>query len=128
VEQLARVAKRTGNGERDRLERPQTDSAAVSVRTRGARQEAQVAFVVPAAGLWPQDAGDALAVEIDPLVLVAGQSGGEVLKAFRRYVVNGVVDGDAAEGQLERRERLFQVGPVRELLESGVPDACQVGG
>ena len=80
------------------------------------RPPAQVALVEPGAGLLGQDAGDALAVQVDPLVGRAVEAGGQVLQACRVHLENLILDGCLAVLELERRQRLLEVGGVLDAV------------
>jgi len=66
-------------------------------------ERAEVAFVEPGVGLLGENPGDALAVQVDPLIAGAIETDGQVLEAFRVQFENTVLDVCPAVFEFERR-------------------------
>ena len=70
---------------------------------------AEVALVEPGAGLLGQDAGDALAVQVGPLVGCAIQPDGQVLQAFGIHLLHRVLHDGLGVFELDRRQAALQI-------------------
>ena len=73
---------------------------------------AQVRLVEPGVGLLGEDAGDALAVEVDPLVARAVEAEGRFSRLSGSTSWTRFVDHRLGVVELERRQRLLEVGAV----------------
>src|SRR5688572_9336755 len=73
---------------------------------------AQIWLVEPRVRLFGQNAGDALAIEVDPLVYRAVQADWQVFQADRIELANIILNGGLAVLELNGRQRLFDIGQV----------------
>ena len=93
---------------RQRLERTETRLVTCfpgrAIGAGGAEQGADVALVKPSACLLGEDAREAFAIEISPLVLAAVEPDGQVLEALRVDLANFVLNQGLAVGEIERRQ------------------------
>ena len=108
------LERREGRLERDPLERPE-------------RAVAEIALVVPGVGLLGQDAGQSLAVEIDPSVSGAVDALRQILDARRVDLAHRFVDVDLGVFELELRQRLPEIGPVGLLRIARLRDRGDEG-
>lgn len=63
----------------------------------------QVRLVEPSTSLFGENAGDAFAIKVDPLVVGTVEPIGQVFKASRIEVANSLVDNDLAILEFQRR-------------------------
>ena len=87
---------------------------------------AEVALVEPGARLLGEDAGDALAVQVGPLVGRAVQADGQVLQACRIDLFHRVLDDGLGVLELDRRQAALQVAAAFALV-AGLGDGAQEG-
>src|SRR6266542_1783382 len=83
---------------------------------------AEIALVEPCAGLLAQNAGDALAVQVDPLIAGGVETGREILQAAGIQFPRVFVDHGLAVFELQRRQRTFEVASAGFALVSALGD------
>ena len=83
-----------------------------SRRRPAAVDRAEVALVEPGAGLLGEDAGDAFAVQIGPLVGRAVQPDGQVLQALGVDLLHRVLHDGLGVLELDRRQAALQIAAV----------------
>ncbi len=87
---------------------------------------AEVALVEPGAGLLGEDAGDAFAVQIGPLVGRAVHADGQVLQALGVHLLHRVLHDGLGVFELDRRQAALQIAAVVPLV-AGLGDGAQEG-
>ena len=87
---------------------------------------AEVALVEPAAGLFGEDAGDAFAVQIGPLVGGAVHADGQVLQAVGIDLLHRILHDGLGVFELDRRQTALEIAAVLPLV-AGLGDGAQEG-
>ena len=81
---------------------------------------AEAAFVIPGVGLLRKNAGQPLALQIDPLIAAAINTVGQIFDAFGIDLMDGFIHLNVGVLELEFRQGFFEVALVRLLHITGL--------
>src|SRR6266540_1508668 len=93
---------------------------------RSVADRAEVALVEPGAGLLGEYAGDALAVQVCPLIACAVHASGEILQAFGVDLLDFVLHDRLAVYELDWGQAAFEI-VIAVMLVAGLGDGAQDG-